>query len=205
MGIFKFIFYLGIIHLIFGFVWKWVVALPTSILFTLVKFDKGVWLIKSVGAYFLVSLTAILALTATQEKGVVLSIVYYLIGGFVLFIGFTSNTHEAQKVAAQNYDYEMMDSLKYDTFITIGSLILFIIVAFLPSISINYLTINFFVLTDWVMDIKIIGWLIGIGGVLFLLNMLWYSLITSGLMIASIVSIFRKKDSEESTDYEEIE
>lgn len=202
MGIFKFIFYLGIIHLIFGFVWKWVVALPTSILFVFIKLDMGVWLVKSVGAYFLVSLTAILALTATQEKGIILSIIYYLIGGFVLYIGFISNTYEAQKVAAQNYDYEMMASLKYDTYITIGSLILFIIVAFIPSISINNLTFKFFTLTDWVLDIKIVGWLVGIGGVLFLLSMLWYGLITTGLVIASIVGIFKKKNDKESTDYE---
>ncbi|MBU0528475.1 hypothetical protein KKF86_01790 [bacterium] len=194
MDLLRFIYYLGIIHLIFGFVWKWVAVLPTSLFFALIRFDKGVWIIKSVGAYFLVSVTAILALTATQEKELLLSIIYYLIGGFALFIGFTSNTYEAQKQAAQTYDYEMMDSLKYDTYITIGSLILFIIIGFIPSISVNYLTISFFELTDWVLDIKIIGWLVGIGGVLFLLNMFWYGLISSGLMIASIISIFRKKN-----------
>ena len=97
---------------------------------------------------------------------------------------------EAEKAVSETGSYELIDSLKYNPLITIGTIIFFVISCITPNISINYLTTGFFSLTSWILDIKIIGTLIGIGGVLFLLSILWYGLLSSGIMIASIIGIF---------------
>ena len=38
MSIFTFIIFLGIINIVFGFIWKWVFVLPSALLFTVIKF-----------------------------------------------------------------------------------------------------------------------------------------------------------------------
>lgn len=67
MGIFQFLIFLGIINIVVGFVWNWVFALPSAILFTAIKFDRGMLIVKAFGAYLLTSLTALATLFALQN------------------------------------------------------------------------------------------------------------------------------------------
>ena len=53
MNIFEFLFYLGIIHIIFGFIWKWTLLLP-ALLLALVNFPDGIKIVKIFGSYLLI-------------------------------------------------------------------------------------------------------------------------------------------------------
>ena len=67
MGFLRFLFFLGIINIVFGFLWKWIISLPMAALVTLIRFDKGIWVVKAFGAYLLVSLTTIITLVAISD------------------------------------------------------------------------------------------------------------------------------------------
>lgn len=199
MSILQFIFYLGIINIVFAFVWKWVFVLPISFLLTLLKIDKGVYFVKAFGFYLLVSLTALLtlgALTSRMLQGdfsTTSVILFPLIGAFILYMSFANSSYEAQKQAAMEYDYEAVEMLRYDGLFMIGGLVLYIVALFIPTIARNLLTKWIFRVIDWAYSLPIIGWLIGLGGILFLISMIWHGILASGLLFASIVGRIKKK------------
>ena len=188
MNIFQFIFYLGVINIVFGFLWKWVFAFPSSLLFALLKIDKGIYFIKAFGSYLLVSLTAMLTLSALQDNPNILSIILFsFIGVFILYMGYASNYCEAQEQAVREYDYELMRSYQYEGIFMIGALVLYIVTLFVPIIAVNPLTIWLFNIIGWAYNLKVIGWLLGIGGALFLLSIIWQGIFVSGIFIGSLV------------------
>lgn len=197
MNIFQFLFYLGIINIIFGFVWKWVFALPAALLFALLNFDYGMRAVKIFGSYLLVSLTALLTLAALGENPSGLALIFYpLIGAFVLFMAYASNQYEARKEASATMDWQMIQRLERDSsfeaILTFGVIILFVITLFVPSIATNGLNEWLLSVIDWIFNLPIIGWLIGIGGVFFLLNIILHGIFAAGFVIASLVGKFRK-------------
>ena len=98
MTIFQFLFYLGIINIIFSFLWKWIFVLPMAILFAVFKFDYGIRFIKVFGVYLMVSLTALLTLGAVGEPPTILTLIFYpLIGAFLIFMRLGINLHKARK------------------------------------------------------------------------------------------------------------
>ncbi len=115
MNIFEFLFYLGIIHIIFGFIWKWTLLLP-ALLLALVNFPDGIKIVKIFGSYLLVSLTALLTLIVLNDNPSWFSIIFYpLLGAFVLWMSYISNQYEARKEASMNMDWKMLDELDKDS------------------------------------------------------------------------------------------
>lgn len=206
MNILRYIVFLGILNIVFGFLWKWVFVLPCALLFTLLKLNKAMILIKGFGAYLLVSLTALLTLSAVHDNPGLFSMISYpLLGGFVLYMSVAQNTYEGQKQAMMTGDYELLDSLKYDGILIIGTLVLFVITLFVPIIAYNPLTLLLMGVIAWAYELPVIGWLLGIGGVLFLLSIIWYGFIFSIMLFGAISSkIRRKSDTAKAEKKDEI-
>lgn len=200
MNILQFIFYLGVIYIIFSFVWKWVFVLPSAIVLTLIKFDYGMRFVKIFGTYLLVSLTALLTLGALgQDPGILAIIFYPLIGASVLFFSYASNQYEARKEAYQTYDFNLIRILERDAifemFLTIGAVLLYLFVLFVPSISMNWMTYKAFAVVDWAYSLPIIGWVIGIFGIFFLLNTILHSIFAIGFLGVATFGRFKKEES----------
>jgi hypothetical protein len=209
MNILQFLFYLGVINIIFGFIWKWVFVLPTSILFTLINFNYGMRLVKVFGTYMLVSLMAILTLTALGESSSVLTLIFYpLIGGFILFMGFAGNSYEARKEAGASMDWEMLQRLDqesgFEAVLMLGAITSYLVMLFVPSIAINNLTIWLFNVIDWAFNLPIIGWLIGIVGVMLLLSIIFQGVIISGVIISGLLDNLKQMLSGESKNQQVI-
>jgi hypothetical protein len=190
MGIFQFLIFLGIINIVFGFVWKWVFVLPSAILFTAIKLDRGMLLVKAFGAYLLISLTALGTLLALQDTQSGWQLLFFpIVGAFVLFMGFASGAYEQRKQARTDYDYHLMNKIErdswFDVVLMIGSLALFVLILFIPTISVNPLNEWLFDVVWWAYELPVIGWLIGIGGVLFMLGIIWHGLIMT-LMLGGL-------------------
>lgn len=201
MNIFQFLFYLGIINIIFGFVWKWVFALPVAFLFALLNFDYGMRAVKVFGSYLLVSLTALLTLAALESNPSGLALIFYpLIGAFVLFMTYASNRYEARKKASTTMDWQMIQRFEEDSgfevILMFGVVILYVITLFIPTIAVNGLNEWLFQVIDWIFNLPVIGWLIGIGGVLSLLNIIFHGLLAMGFITASIVAKFKKEKTD---------
>lgn len=182
MSIFKFIIFLGIINIVFSFIWKWVFVLPSALLFTVIKLDRAMLLVKAFGAYFLISLTALATLLALQDVSGGWKLLFFpFVGAFVLFMGFSSNAYEQSKQAHMSYDYSLMSRIErdawFDIILVFGSLVLYILILFVPTIAVNPINEWLFTAIQWTYELPIIGWLIGIGGVLFMLSIIWYGIL----------------------------
>lgn len=196
MGIFEYLILLGIINIVFGFVWKWVFVLPAALLFTAIKFDRGMLLVKTFGAYLLVSLTALVTLLALQDiQGGWQNIVYPIIGAFVLFMGFASNAHEQQKEAQSSFDFQAMRQIErnagFEVVLMFGSIVLFTLILILPIIATNPLNQWLFDVTFWAYELPVIGWLIGIGGILVMLNLVWHGFVITLMLGGQVWSKVR--------------
>jgi len=188
MSIFRYIFYLGIILFIFEFIWKLFFAPLSALLIVflseLTKLDTDrldAWLtplIKTFGYYLIASLTVILTLRAIKDNPNILSIILFpFIGAFILYIISISSLYEAKKKGIVVKEYEVI--------LMFGVIILFIVSLFVPTIAVNPLTMWLFKVINWIYNLKVIGWLIGFFGLLFILLMSWY-----GIMLLFIFIIF---------------
>ena len=180
MGIFAFLIFLGIINIVFGFIWKWIFVLPIVFLFSVIKLDRAVLLVKVFGAYLLISLTALATLLALQDVSGGWKLLFFpLVGAFVLFMGFASNAYELRKEA--RYNFTLKDLIErnvwFDVILMFGSLVLYILILFIPAIAINPMNAWLFDVIVWAYELPIIGWLIGIGSFIFMLGIIWYGLL----------------------------
>ncbi|MBU1044617.1 MAG: hypothetical protein KJ915_09520 [Candidatus Omnitrophica bacterium] len=198
MSILQFIFYLGVINIVFNFVWKWIVVLPFSLLFAVLKIKNGIYLFKAIGSYLFVSLVVILTLLITQDANLFLVIVIPLIGAFILYMSSASTSYELRKQAYMHCDIELMRALRYDSLFIIGSLILFFVAIFFPIIIYNPVTVYLFSVVDWVYNFPVIGWIVAIGGVFFLLGIIWQGFIMSAFFIEALTNKLSKEHEKPS-------
>jgi len=105
-------------------------------------------------------------------------------------MGFASNAYEQQKQARQNMDYQLMKQLSqnstFEMILTLGSVVLYILALFIPAISFNPLNKWLFDIIMWSFDLPVIGWIIGIGGIFFMVNIIWYGLLMSVMLVGGI-------------------
>ncbi len=196
-NILQYLMYIGIINIIFAFVWKWAVVLPSAIVLTLAKFSRGILLVRAAGAFCLVSLTASVTLNAMENTNSDLLWFFYpVVGSFVLFMGFAGNSYEQRKKARINGDFTLMAQLEadawFDVIITFGSLLLFVAMLFLPTIIENPATNWLLSVVTWAYKLPIIGFLLGMGGVVFMLNTMFYGLFMMAILFGLLYSKIHK-------------
>lgn len=173
---------------------------PVSFLLTLLKIDKGVYFVKAFGHYLLVSLIALLTLTAFATPMIFQGkihpsffVILPLIGGFTLYMSLGNNSYEARKQALMQSDYESLKMLQYDVFFIIGALLLYVAILFVPLIAINPLTRWLLSVMEWIYNLPVIGWLLVVGGVIFLITTVWHGILFSAILFGSIVEKIQKR------------
>jgi len=190
--------FLGVIFIVF-WLWNLAFTLLGSLIFALIRWNKGTYLIKAFNIYIFVSLTALLTLGVMVENPGIASLVLLpLIGGFIIFTSLGQDAYDKQKEAMMHYDYELLENLKYDGLFIFGALILFVIALFLPIIAVNPLTEWLFKITEWAYNIKILGWILRIGGAIFLLAFVWQGILFSLLLIGAIIGKIKGEPEYES-------
>jgi len=90
-----------------------------------------------------------------------------------------------------NYDYELLNNLKYDGLFIFGAVILYIVALFVPIIIVNPMTEWLFQITDWAYNVKILGWILRIGGTIFLLAFIWQGVMLTFMLIGMIIAKVR--------------
>lgn len=188
MFVIDYILFLGVIYIVF-WLWNLAATLLLSLIFTLIRFNKGTYITKAFNIYIFVSLTVLLTLGIIQEDPSILRLILLpIIGAFILFTSLGQDAYDKQKEAMSNYDYELLNNLKYDGLFIFGALILFIAALFLPILVVNPITEWLFNITEWAYNIKVLGWILRIGGTIFLLAIIWQGVIFTFMLIGMIIS-----------------
>jgi len=185
-----FLLFLGVIFIVFWILNAAFVLLGSAVL-ALIRWNKGVYLIKAFTVYIFVSLTVLLTLRLIEyNPGIASLILLPIIGAFIIYTTLGQDAYDRQKEAMMNYDYEILNNLKYDGLFIFGAVILYIVALFVPIIVMNPISKWLFQITDWAYNVKILGWILRIGGMLFLLAFIWqgimFTLVLIGMIIAKV-------------------
>lgn len=203
MNIFQYLIYLGIVQLLYSFIFKWV-SLVLALILVSLRIEKwGIYLVKTFNYYLYVSILGILTLHAIGNNSSFLyGLLIVLIGLFFAFISIGGGMNEGEKEARRTFAFEALEGMKYDVYFLFGALIYFIIVLFLPSLATTFPVQILLSLIGWVYGLPIIGFLLGIYGVFSMLGTFSQAFIMGGAGIFLLVDKFRKnkKVSEDKND-----
>lgn len=177
--------HLGVVAMVFRFIWRWIITLPAEILFSIVPFNIGMRLVNISQYYFLTSLLAMLTILSLGEnpsKFVLVS--YCFIGICVLFVGYASDLYDAQKEAQSCFDRKMEEQIEKDAsfgkFLLLGAFIFYILALLVPSILSNNVTDLLLTIVTWLKTPPILWWFIGIIVVVFLIAIFFQGLYVYG-------------------------
>jgi len=201
MEIFKYIFFLGIIYIVFNIIWFFIALLPKYVLGNKENNTQNAilnYIIKAAQFYFLASLTAIKALDFITKENIdpKQAPLYIVIGGIVLYL------YLAGKLERNKMMFQLRSNLgnansrnasKYEPHLVGLTLILY-------AISFNYLPLIQNSINQWFLEsindfynTIIIGWIIGIIGFFFLISMVFKGINATGFLVQTIIALLTGK------------
>jgi hypothetical protein len=200
MEILSYIFFLGIIYIVFSIIWFFIALLPkyafgnkeNNLQNTILNYT-----IKAAQFYFLAALTAIKALEFINEniesnQGPL----YIIIGGIVLYLYLAGKIERSKMMSQLRSNLGNSNSSnvsKYEPHLIGLTLILY-------AISFNYLPLIQNPINQWFLEsindfyhTIIIGWIIGIIGFFFLISMIFKGINATGFLFQTIVALLTGK------------
>lgn len=192
----KFLIDIAVVHTLFYFIWTYAFTLPIFGITTLLKIDTwGIRLSKGLGAIVFSTLSSIIVIGHQSGTGTL--ILYSFLAGILLIFNLVSGSAEARKNARQELNIwermKMENELEHDYVYWLIAIAFFILTLFLPIIGANPINRLFIFLMDWIMDIKIINWIVIGLSIMLLINFIWKGFF--GVMM--LVALRRNSDDEE--------
>lgn len=187
MKIFEFIFYLGVITIIFTSVWKFITTIASSLLKDLgIDKDHTFLFFKTVGYYILVSLAALKTVAQMQDAYRFTAVIYAVLGTFVIYSTIASNLERNRWRAVMNFEQKRTRVMRYDGYLLMACIVLFIITLIKPTIA-NLPPHNWLLSTiDKIYNTPVVKWIIGFFAFFYMLNILFKGLKASDEVLNSI-------------------
>ncbi|PYS79841.1 MAG: hypothetical protein DMF70_12355 [Acidobacteria bacterium] len=198
MNIFQYLIFIGIIYTIVTLLSTILILLATLTLHGLRVDSLGtsyrvvITLCNAIVLYLLLSLVSSLTILADQKNRSMWSFAFFSIVGMltVLWIG-TRNVYEKHK--SGDY-YGHSSRLRDDLIISLAAPALFIVSVFVPIIASNPITNWLFGAIEWLDQVRILGWLLGLIGILIMIAMLedaFFAFVS--LIFVSIRSVIKRE------------
>ena len=178
MDVFRYIFELGIVFIVFNIIWFLLSSLPKMMLTLSIKNSSLDYILRVIQYFLLASLTSITSTSFILNNNVNQNYApwYFIIGGFVLFLYLISK-YEKKKLFKMAFQVNKQMINKKDALIYEPHIIGFAIIFFALSTKYEFLIDT--ILNRWLIEniygiykIPIIGWFIGLAGLLFLFTIL---------------------------------
>ena len=182
MEVFRYIFELGVVFIVFNIIWFLISYAPRMILNSANNNISIEYILKVVQYFLLSSLTAITSSSFIVKNNINSNFApwYFVIGGFVLFL-YLIGKYEKKKLFKMAFKVNKEVVNKKDTLIYEPHIIGFALIFFASSLKYTFLIDNIF--NSWLIEniynfyqTPIIGWFIGLAGVIFL-----FTIITKGV------------------------
>lgn len=207
MDYFGYIFYLGIVYVVFSIIWFFIALLPKYILGG--NREERNWekyLLKSIQYYFLASLTLLKATEFLTRKSIIGEnvIYFYLIGGIILYLYLLGKYERNKQMGMFRFAFSALKNGKLKNTTTnkaakfephlIGSTIVFYLVALQYPILVAH-KVNYWFLesANDFYDTVIIKWILGVIGFFFMLSMIVKGISATGELIQYIIGALTGK------------
>lgn len=200
MEILRYVFFLGIIYIVFSIIWFFIALLPKYILGANSNGGNRLldYLIKGAQYYFLASLTAIEALEFVSKENIDTNNapLFVIIGGIILYLYLAGKAERSQvmfEFKSNMGGISLKRPLKYEHHF-VGLTLIFYALSFNYSFLIDNSLNRWFLenINDFYNTI-IIGWIIGFIGFFFLLSMIFKGIGFLGFTIQVIINLLTGK------------
>lgn len=156
----------------------------------------------AISFYFLVSLVSILTISSYQTTQSLTSLILFsLIGTAYVFWIATKTIYEKQKAGDYQTERDLYGrslQLHNDSLLSIAAPAIFILTLFLPPLAFNRVTLFLFQVLDWAYHVRILGWILGLVGVLLMIALMedgFFAIITAAILGFSAITSRRRTDS----------
>lgn len=210
MEIFEYIFYIGVINIVFSAGWKLLATVISSLLQDLgINKDATFLVFKTVGYYILVSLAALVTISHMEATYRLAAMAYAIVGTFVIYATIASNLERNRWRAVMNYERKRIQVMRYDGYLLMACIVLFIVTLLQPGIA-DLQPLKWLLQTiDRVFQTPVLKWVIGFFAFFYMLSIVFRGIKFSDEVFALLFN--RKKrdqgpDASDSTftEYEEI-
>ena len=210
MEIFEYIFYIGVINIVFSSGWKLLATVISSLLRDIgINKDATFLVFKTVGYYILVSLIALVTVSHMEATYKMAAMAYAIVGTFVIYATIASNLERNRWRAVMNYERKRVQVMRYDGYLLMACIVLFIITLLQPGIAQLQPLLWLLHTIDTIFQTPLLKWVIGFFAFIYMLSIIFRGIKFSDEVFALITN--RKKpnqaDAQENqgyTDYEEI-
>ncbi|MBK6730797.1 MAG: hypothetical protein IPG60_07480 [Bacteroidetes bacterium] len=173
MALFEFIFYLGVIVIVFTTAWKFIASIFTNLLQAIgIDKDFTFLIFKTASYYILVTITALKTVEQMQGGYTFTSILFAIIGTFVIYATIAGNLERNRWRAVLNYERKRIQVMRYDGYLLMACIVLFIATLIQPEIS------NFSV-QQWILqtigkiyNTPVLKFIIGFFAFFYMINMI---------------------------------
>lgn len=203
MDYFKYIFYLGIVYVVFSLIWFFIAQGLKLILRS--GREEQPWegyVLKSIQYYFIASLTLLKASEYLQQKPLLYQnpALLYLGGGIVLYLYLYGKYERTKQFSGMRATFSMMrngkmsttnlaDKTKYEPHI-IGVIVLFYLISLQFPFLVNHkLNLWFLTSINDFYDTFLIKWILGIIGFFFMVGMVIKGLSATGELIQILIGL----------------
>ncbi|MCB9196831.1 MAG: hypothetical protein H6600_00085 [Flavobacteriales bacterium] len=207
MDYLSYIFYLGIVYVVFSLIWFFIAQGLKLILRS--GREEQPWegyVLKTIQYYFVASLTLLKASEYLEKKPELYNqpVMLYLIGGIVLYLYLYGKYERSKQFAGLRATFSMMRNGKVSTINTtektkyephiIGVTILFYLIALqFPQLVSHQLNFWFIANINDFYDTVLIKWILGIIGFFFMISMIFKGISATGELVQIIIGLLTGK------------
>lgn len=153
--IFEFLMNFCILIVLLSIIWKYVFVLPYTLITAWNKYANVFSIVIKVLGYYVIAAVMSLVVVGTIQSidSIWLKVLIVFLGAFIYYSMTGDDLNKKSQAARANYDYETMESLNIDYIIQAASVLLFIVMIFIPRISVNPVTLFIISILDKVYNL----------------------------------------------------
>jgi hypothetical protein len=212
MEIFEYIFYLGVINIVFSAGWKILATVISSLLNDIgINKETSFLVFKTLGYYILVSMAAMVTVIHMEQTYSLAAMAYAITGTFVIYATIASNLERNRWRAVMNYERKRIRVMRFDGYLLMACIVLFIVTLLKPEIA--NIPPHTWILTtiDKIFNTSILKYIIGFFAFFYMLNIIFRGIKASDEVFALLFNRKRSKtttgnnnDDGSYTEYEEV-
>lgn len=212
MELFEYIFYLGVINIVFSTVWKILATVTSSLLNDMgINKDSSFLFFKALGYYILVSLAALVTFSHMDATYSLAAVAYAITGTFVIYATIASNLERNRWRAVMNFERKRVRVMRFDGYLLMACIVLFIITILKPEIA-NLPPHKWLLATiDKIYQTAILKYIIGFFAFFYMLNIIFRGIKASDEVFSILFNRKRKSPDNQMpgndggfTEYEEV-
>jgi hypothetical protein len=164
---------MGVIHIVFTTIWKLVATIISSLLRDIgINKDISFLFFKTAGYYILISVSALVTYDMMREVSRPVAVLVGAAGVFIIYTTIAGNLERNRWRAVMNYERKRTLVMRYDGYLLVASLLLYLVSLIIPTVAGNPVVAWFRQLIDDIYHVPVLGWIVRIGALFYMISII---------------------------------